>query len=95
MEQVTLIMGKIVFLFFATPFLYFYHRTRYMAILAIVQYVLNAVFMYSLLLYPYDMEKGLAILKTMFHLCLGVSSVLVLIVTFRAFVECIQGIFGK
>lgn len=92
----TLVTLEVIILFFATPLLYFYHRRVYMAGLAISQYVLNALFAFSLLLYPSDdIVLWYVFFVTVFHLCLLVSSSLVLVVTGRVFTDCLISVFGK
>lgn len=91
----TLIILEVIFLFFAAPFLYFYHQKKYMAFLAITQNVLNATLAFCILMYPSNRETYYPIIEMVFHSGLIVSSALVLIVTGRVFVESMLGIFGK
>lgn len=92
----TLVTIEVMVLFFGTPFLYFFHQRKHMAYLAVAQYVLSALFTFSLLIYPTnDVYLWYVFFTTVFHLCLAVSTVLVLTVTFHVFINCIIDIFGK
>lgn len=95
MDDATLVMMEVILLFFATPFLYFYHQKRYMAVLAIFQYVLNALLMCCLvMMYPLDLGTKYLIFETIFHLALIVSSALVVLVTLQVLMECIRDFVG-
>ncbi|WP_121616597.1 hypothetical protein [Virgibacillus halodenitrificans] len=92
----TLVTIEVIVLFFSSPFFYLYHQRKYTAWLAVTQYVLNALFTFSLLICPSEViVLRYVFFETVFHLCLLVSSTLVLIGTGRMFTDCVIGIFGK